>query len=80
MMQKHNRLRKVNKKTFDTSIAAGVRINVGLNDAINSLDNIGDISMRQVDAAHAWHQHCPMPYEPMRRTLMESRHWFWHYC
>ena len=47
------------KNTFATTIAAGVGINVALNDAMNALDNIGDVSREQVDAAHAWHKQLP---------------------
>ncbi len=47
------------KKTFATSIAAGAGINVAVNDAIKALDNIGDVSMQQVDAAHVWHKQLP---------------------
>ncbi len=47
------------KKTFATSIAAGAGIGVALNDALNALDNIGDVSRTQVDAAHAWHKQLP---------------------
>jgi len=47
------------KKIFASSIAAGVGINVSLNDAMNALDNIGNVSKEQVDAAHAWHKRLP---------------------
>ncbi len=51
------------KKTFATSIAASVGISAGMdvaiNDAMNALDNIGDVSKEQVDAAHAWHRQLP---------------------
>ena len=47
------------KKTFATAIAAGAGINVALGDAMNSLDNIGDVSKEQVDAAHAWRKQLP---------------------
>ncbi|NOQ87462.1 MAG: M48 family metalloprotease [Gammaproteobacteria bacterium] len=47
------------KKAFATSIAAGAGINVALNDAMNAVDNIGDVSKEQVDAAHAWHKQLP---------------------
>ena len=47
------------KNTFATTIAAGVGINVALNDAMNALDNIGEVSREQVDAAHAWHKQLP---------------------
>ena len=47
------------KKIFASSIAAGVGISVTLNDAMNALDNIGNVSKEQVDAAHAWHKRLP---------------------
>jgi len=45
------------KKAFATSIAMGA--GVALNDAINALDNIGDVSKQQVDAASAWRKQLP---------------------
>ena len=54
---------KKRKTAFATSIAASVAIGSGLdvatNDAMNALENIGDISKQQVDAAHAWHKQLP---------------------
>jgi Zn-dependent protease with chaperone function len=51
------------KKTFATSIAAsagiGAGMDVAINDAMNALDNIGDVAKEQVDAAHAWHRQLP---------------------
>jgi len=47
------------KKTFVTSIAVGVGASVVVNDAMNALSNIGDISKEQVDAAQAWHKQLP---------------------
>jgi Zn-dependent protease with chaperone function len=47
------------KKTFATSIAAGAGMGVALNDAMNALDNIGDVTKEQVDAAYAWHKQLP---------------------
>ena len=49
------------KKAFATSIAAGIGagVDVAINDAMNALDNIGDVSREQVDAAHAWHKQLP---------------------
>ncbi len=43
------------KKAFATSIAAGAGIDITLNDAMHALDNVGDVSKQQIDAAHAWH-------------------------
>ena len=42
-------------KNMAYALAAGV----SLNDALNALDNIGDVSHEQIDAAHAWHQSLP---------------------
>jgi Zn-dependent protease with chaperone function len=51
------------KTTFATSIAAsagiGAGMDVAINDAMNALDNIGDVAKEQVDAAHAWHRQLP---------------------
>ena len=47
------------KKAFATSIAAGAGISVTSMDAMNALDNIGDVTKEQVDAAHAWHRQLP---------------------
>ena len=47
------------KKTFATSIAVGAGVAVATSDAMNALDNIGDVSREQVDAAHAWHKQLP---------------------
>ncbi len=45
------------KKTFATSIAVGT--GVTMNDAMNVLDNIGDVSKEQVDAAQTWREQIP---------------------
>ena len=47
------------KKTFATSIAASVGANMALNDAINAVDNVGEVTQQQIDAAHLWHQQLP---------------------
>ncbi len=51
------------KKRFATTIAASVGIAAGMefaiNDAMNALDNIGDVTKEQVDAAHVWHKQLP---------------------
>ena len=47
------------KKAFATSIAAGAGISVALDEAMNSLDSIGDVSREQVEAAHVWHKQLP---------------------
>jgi Zn-dependent protease with chaperone function len=50
---------KRHKKAMATSLGAGIGASVTFNDAMNSLDNIGDVSQEQIDAAHAWHQELP---------------------
>jgi len=47
------------KKTFATSVAMGAGASVVLNDALNALDNIGDVSKEQVDAAQLWREKMP---------------------
>jgi len=47
------------KKEFATSIAVGAGVAVATNDAMDALDNIGDVTKEQVDAAHAWHKQLP---------------------
>lgn len=47
------------KKTFATSVAMGAGASVVLNDALNALDNIGDVSKEQVDAAQLWREKVP---------------------
>jgi len=47
------------KKAFASSIAVGAGVAVATNDAMNALDNIGDVSREQVDAAHAWRKQLP---------------------
>ena len=47
------------KKAFATSIAAGAGMSVTSMEAMNALDNIGEVTKEQVDAAHAWHKQLP---------------------
>lgn len=47
------------KTAFATSIAMGTGAGVALNDAMNALDNIGEVSKEQVDAASAWRKQLP---------------------
>jgi len=47
------------KKAFATSIATTAGASVVLNDAMNALDNIGDVSKEQVDAAQLWREEMP---------------------
>jgi len=47
------------KKALATSIAVGAGVVVATNDAMNALDNIGDVTKEQVDAAHAWRKQLP---------------------
>lgn len=46
---------KQRKKKLATSIAAGV----ALEDAISAIDNVGEVTQEQMDAAHLWHQQLP---------------------
>ncbi|MFV2005293.1 MAG: M48 family metallopeptidase [Gammaproteobacteria bacterium] len=50
---------KQRKKALATSLGVGIGASVTFNDAMNSLDNIGDVSQEQVDAAYAWHLELP---------------------
>ncbi len=51
---------KIEKKhRIAASIGSGIGMSVVLNDAMNALDNIGDVSQQQIDAAHLWHQQLP---------------------
>ncbi|MBT8118981.1 MAG: M48 family metallopeptidase [Gammaproteobacteria bacterium] len=51
------------KKNIAASVAAGVglgqNIDVSINQALNSLDNIGEVSREQVRAAQLWHRQMP---------------------
>jgi len=47
------------KRALATSLGAGIGASMASSDAMNSLDNIGDVSPEQVDAAFAWHQQLP---------------------
>ncbi len=51
------------KKNIAASVAAGVglgqSIDVSINQALNSLDNIGEVSREQVLAARLWHRQMP---------------------
>jgi hypothetical protein len=51
------------KKTFAASVAVGAglgaNMGVALNDAMNALDNIGEVTQEQVDAAHLWRMQMP---------------------
>jgi len=53
---------KKRKQTFATGLAAGAGIaasNINFREAMNALDNIGDVTKEQVDAAHAWRKQLP---------------------
>jgi Zn-dependent protease with chaperone function len=53
---------KKRKQAFATSIAVGAGIaasEINSRDAMHSLDNIGEVSKEQVDAAHAWRKQLP---------------------
>ncbi len=52
------------KKIFATNVAIGAgmnaaSMNVAEQDAVNALDNIGDVTKEQVDAAHSWRKALP---------------------
>ena len=47
------------KTAFATSVAMGAGAGVALSDAMNALDNIGEVSKEQVDAASAWRKQLP---------------------
>lgn len=47
------------KKAFAASAGIVAGMEVAINDAMNALDNIGDVAKEQVDAAHAWHRKLP---------------------
>ncbi len=47
------------KKAFAASAGIVAGMDVAINDAMNALDNIGDVAKEQVDAAHAWHRKLP---------------------
>ena len=40
------------KKNLATAIAASVAAGVSLNDAMNAVDNVGEVTQEQMDAAH----------------------------
>lgn len=45
--------------SITASVALGTNMEVAINDALNALDNIGDVSMQQVDAAQLWRKQMP---------------------
>lgn len=47
------------KKVIAATIAAGAGMSVTLTQALDALDNIGEVSNEQVDAAQAWHKQLP---------------------
>ena len=53
------------KKNIAASVAAGVglgqSIDISINEALNSLDNIGEVTREQVRAAQLWHRQMPEP-------------------
>ena len=50
---------KQRKKKLATSIAASIGAGVALEDAISAIDNVGEVTQQQMDAAHLWHQQLP---------------------
>ncbi|VAW50515.1 Heat shock protein HtpX / FIG017973: domain of unknown function [hydrothermal vent metagenome] len=62
--QKQQNGKNKRKKTFATNVAIGAgmnaaSMNVEMQDAMNALDNIGDVTKEQVDAAHIWRKELP---------------------
>lgn len=55
----HKKDKDKQRKKLATSIATGVGINLALNEAMNGLENIGDVTQQQMDAAHSWHKQLP---------------------
>ncbi|MCK5395453.1 MAG: M48 family metallopeptidase [Gammaproteobacteria bacterium] len=47
------------KRQLAATLGGGIGMSVTLNDAMNALENIGDVSQPQIDAAHLWHQQLP---------------------
>ncbi len=47
------------KKALITSLTVGAGMSIALNEAMHALDNIGDVSQQQLDAAQLWHQQMP---------------------
>jgi Zn-dependent protease with chaperone function/uncharacterized tellurite resistance protein B-like protein len=50
---------KQDKKILASTIAASAGMGLALNDAMNAVGNIGDVTQQQIDAAHLWHQQLP---------------------
>ncbi len=50
---------KQRKKKLATSIAASIGAGVALEDAISAIDNVGEVTQQQMDAAHLWRQQLP---------------------
>lgn len=55
----HEDIARQRKKTLATGIAASIGAGVALDDALNAVDNVGEVTQAQMDAAHAWHQQLP---------------------
>jgi Zn-dependent protease with chaperone function len=47
------------KQAVATVLGAGIGMTVSSDKVMDSLDNIGDVTEEQIDAAHAWHQKLP---------------------
>ena len=47
------------KKSVASGLSIGAGMGLALNEAMNALDNIGDVSQQQLTAAHDWHQQLP---------------------
>lgn len=55
----HEDMARQRKKTLATGIAASIGVGVALDDALSAVDNVGEVTQAQMDAAHAWHQQLP---------------------
>jgi Zn-dependent protease with chaperone function len=55
----HEDIARQRKKTLATGIAASIAAGVALDDALKAVDNVGEVTQQQMDAAHLWHQQLP---------------------
>jgi Zn-dependent protease with chaperone function len=54
-----NSQKKADKKQFATGIVTAVGAGVALNEAMNSVKTIGEVTQQRVDAANVWHKQLP---------------------
>ncbi len=57
--ESHKKDKARQREKLANSIAAGVGINLALNEAMNGLENIGDVTQHQMEAAQSWHKQLP---------------------